>query len=139
MTNKRQFLIGLGLALSLALFFYFFSLQDAFAVIKQQEKELIASKNNISTAYAVAGYQEIKIGRHGIVLKKNNQSAVYLPQVAPEQGWDLPQTLTHLAQKAGLPPDAWKENAEFLVFEAEVFSEHDFPELTIPSPQKNAP
>ncbi len=79
---------------------------------------------------AVAGYQEIQLGRHGIVLQKNNRSAVYLPQVAPEQGWDLPQTLTHLAQKAGLPPDAWKQDAEFLVFEAEVFSEHDFPELT---------
>lgn len=86
----------------------------------------------------IASYEEIELGRQGIVLKKNNRSAVYLPQVAPEQGWNLTETLTHLSQKAGLPPDAWKEGAQFLVFEAEVFSEHDFSELTIPSPQKNS-
>jgi AMMECR1 domain-containing protein len=48
---------------------------------------------------------------------------VFLPQVAPEQGWNIEQTLTHLAMKAGLPPDAWKENARFTVFEAIVFHE----------------
>jgi AMMECR1 domain-containing protein len=50
---------------------------------------------------------------------------VFLPQVAPEQGWDVSQTLTHLASKAGLPEDAWKDGAEFLVFQAEVFGENE--------------
>jgi len=71
----------------------------------------------------VSGPNEIKIGTHGVVLSKNGKSAVYLPQVAPEQGWDLNQTLTHLSQKAGLPPDAWKQDAQFLVFQAVVFGE----------------
>jgi AMMECR1 domain-containing protein len=49
---------------------------------------------------------------------------VFLPQVAPEQGWDLAATLTHLSRKAGLPPDAWKDpRARFTVFEAIVFHE----------------
>jgi len=72
----------------------------------------------------VASYREIVIGRHGIVLNKNGRSAVFLPQVATEQGWDLPTTLGHLAIKAGLRSDAWREGAEFLVFEAQVFHEN---------------
>jgi len=74
---------------------------------------------------AVADYCKIEIGRHGIVLKKDGRSAVFLPQVAPEQGWTLEETLTRLSRKAGLSPEAWKEGAEYLVFEAVVFSEHE--------------
>ena len=72
----------------------------------------------------VATYEEIEIGRHGMVLELNGWSVVFLPQVAPEQGWDLPTTLTHLAYKAGLRPDAWKDaRARYTVFEAIVFHE----------------
>ena len=71
----------------------------------------------------VASYDEIRIGIDGVVLKKDGRSAIYLPQVAPEQGWDLSQTLTNLSLKARLPGDAWKEGANFLVFQAVVFGE----------------
>jgi AmmeMemoRadiSam system protein B/AmmeMemoRadiSam system protein A len=70
---------------------------------------------------SVPGPEEIVIGRHGIVLAKEGRKSVFLPQVAPEQGWDLDTTLTHLALKAGLEPDAWRNGCEFLVFEADVF------------------
>jgi AmmeMemoRadiSam system protein A len=69
----------------------------------------------------VTGPEEIIIGRHGVVLAKQGRRAVFLPQVAPEQGWDRDTTLTHLSQKAGLGPDSWRQGAKFLVFEAEVF------------------
>jgi len=80
------------------------------------------------SAYASAptpipSYEDIVLGRHGIVLEKSGYSALFLPQVAPEQGWNIDQTLTHLAMKAGLGPDAWKEGASFSVFEATVFGE----------------
>lgn len=71
----------------------------------------------------VDSYNNIMLGKHGMVLEKNGRSAVFLPQVAPEQGWNLEQTLSHLAMKAGLPADAWKDGASFTVFEAIVFSE----------------
>lgn len=69
----------------------------------------------------VDGPEAIVIGRHGVVLAKSGRRAVFLPQVAVEQGWDLETTLTHLALKAGLGPDDWREGADFLVFEADVF------------------
>ncbi|MFA5251487.1 MAG: AmmeMemoRadiSam system protein B [Phycisphaerae bacterium] len=73
----------------------------------------------------IASSNEIRIGIDGVVLKKNGYGAVYLPQVAPEQGWDTNQMLTELSLKAGLPPDAWKEGASFLVFQADVFGEDE--------------
>lgn len=71
----------------------------------------------------VAGPSAIVVGRDGVVLRKQGRSAVFLPQVATEQGWDREQLLTQLARKAGLPPDAWRSGAEFLTFQAEVFGE----------------
>ncbi len=73
----------------------------------------------------IGGADEIVIGRHGVVLEKGGRSAVYLPQVAPEQGWNREETLSHLCEKAGLAGDCWRKNASFSVFEAEVFGEEE--------------
>jgi uncharacterized protein (TIGR00296 family) len=71
----------------------------------------------------VASYEDIVIGRTAWCWNWN-RSAVFLPQVAPEQGWDLPTTLTYLSQKAGLPAAAWQGSPRrFTVFEAIVFHE----------------
>lgn len=77
----------------------------------------------LTPPHPVSSWQEIELGKHGILLRKGEAGAVFLPQVAPEQGWTLEETLTHLAMKAGLEPDAWKEDASFEVFEAVVFHE----------------
>ena len=74
----------------------------------------------------VDSWKDIVIGKHGMTLEKGGYSAVFLPQVAPEQGWDLEETLSHLSRKAGLPADAWREGAHFSVFEAVVFNEKEF-------------
>jgi AmmeMemoRadiSam system protein B/AmmeMemoRadiSam system protein A len=73
---------------------------------------------------AVKGPEEIVIGKHGIILSVGWNRATFLPQVAPEQGWDRETTLCHLARKAGLPEDAWKK-AEYSVYEAIVFGEDE--------------
>jgi AmmeMemoRadiSam system protein B/AmmeMemoRadiSam system protein A len=71
----------------------------------------------------VGGYQEIEVGRHGVLIEKQGRRAVFLPQVAPEQGWDRDTMLRHLCQKAGLGPDEWRKGMTFYVFEAQVFGE----------------
>jgi hypothetical protein len=65
---------------------------------------------------AIADWTGFEVGRHGIVLVKGSRRAVFLPDVALEQGWDREQTLTHLARKAGLPADGWREGAQYFVF-----------------------
>ncbi len=75
----------------------------------------------LSPLRTVSSPQDIVVGVHGVLLDKGGHRAVFLPQVAPEQGWDLDTTLTHLALKAGLGPDGWREGCRFQVFTATVF------------------
>ncbi len=74
----------------------------------------------------IARPADIVVGRDGVVIQKNGRSAVFLPQVATEQGWSLEEMLDNLCQKAGLPPGSWKSGAQFRVFQADVFSESQF-------------
>jgi len=79
----------------------------------------------LTPAERVAGPEAIRIGEHGVVLNKDGRRAVFLPEVAVEQGWDRTTLLEHLCAKAGLPKDAWKQGAEFAVFRSIHFRESD--------------
>lgn len=69
--------------------------------------------------------EQIEIGRHGVLLEKEGHRAVFLPQVAVEQGWDRPTLLRHLSRKAGLPADAWENGSCLEVFEGQVLKGRD--------------
>lgn len=92
---------------------------------KSELKNIKIEISALTVPKPVASYKDIKIGTDGVVLIKGPYEAVFLPQVAPEQKWNLEQMLEHLSMKAGLPPDGWKEGASFQVFQAEVFGEED--------------
>lgn len=69
----------------------------------------------------------IVAGRHGVMITLGTRRALLLPQVAIEEGWDRDTLLEHVCRKAGLPPGAWRGQAELERFEAEVFAEADGP------------
>jgi AMMECR1 domain-containing protein len=71
----------------------------------------------------VASPRDIVLARDGVLLNKQGRGAVFLPQVAPEQGWTLDMTLSALSRKAGLPMNAWQSGADLQVFQALVFHE----------------
>lgn len=72
----------------------------------------------------IGSVEEIEAGRHGVWLSLRGRSAVFLPQVAIEQGWDRKQLLDELALKAGLPPGSWADaKARLMVFEGLAFGE----------------
>jgi AmmeMemoRadiSam system protein A len=48
-------------------------------------------------------------GLDGAVLDLQGWRALYLPEVAVETGWDAETFFTHLALKAGLSPQAWRD------------------------------
>ncbi|MCQ4574685.1 MAG: AmmeMemoRadiSam system protein B [Candidatus Brocadiales bacterium] len=67
---------------------------------------------------------EFHVGEEGIIISLGRRQAVFLPQVATEQGWDRNQTFYNLCNKAGLPWNAWwDENMEFYVFTTKIFHE----------------
>ncbi len=94
-------------------------------VSKDECNDITIEISALTAPEPVASADEIRIGTDGVVLNKDGRSAVFLPQVAPEQGWNLDQTLTQLSLKAQLPADAWKQGASFLVFQADVFAESE--------------
>ncbi len=72
----------------------------------------------------IASVAQIEVGRHGVYLSKGWHSAVFLPQVATEQGWGRDELLVNLCYKAGLPANAWKESdTKYQVFEGRIFPE----------------
>ena len=95
-----------------------------FHPLSAEEYEQVAVEiSALTPPTAVDSYQDIVLGRDGIYLIKGARRAVYLPQVAVEQGWTLDETLGSLARKAGLAEDAWRDGATFEVFQAQVFHE----------------
>lgn len=72
----------------------------------------------------IASYRDIVLGQDGMILKKDGRSAVYLPKVATEQGWNLSQALSSLSQKAGLTKNTWQDpQTQFQTFQSIDFSE----------------
>jgi AmmeMemoRadiSam system protein A len=68
----------------------------------------------------------IKVGVHGIMIRKGSRSGLLLPQVATEQGWDRETFLTQTCYKAGLSGDAWRSaEARLEIFSAQVFGENE--------------
>ena len=68
---------------------------------------------------------EIKLGTHGIYIRKGQNSGTFLPQVATETGWTKEEFLGHCAQdKAGIDWNGWKD-AELYIYEALVFGEKE--------------
>jgi AmmeMemoRadiSam system protein B/AmmeMemoRadiSam system protein A len=81
----------------------------------------------LSPLERIDSIEKIKLGTHGVLIRKGFNSGVFLPQVATETGWSKEDFLSILcSQKAGLPPDAWKDkSSEIYIFTAEVFSEKE--------------
>lgn len=76
----------------------------------------------LSPLQRISGPSEIRIGKHGLLLRKGFNSGLLLPQVATEHGWNQEEFLKWTCRKAGLPENAWrKKDAELFVFSADVF------------------
>ena len=71
----------------------------------------------------VGDISEIEIGRHGLIVELGRRRGLLLPQVAIEWKWDGVEFASQTCVKAGLPRDAWRNGAELLKFEAEVFGD----------------
>lgn len=96
-----------------------------FSAVREEELPNIALEINILTPpKKIASYEEIQLGRDGVIFHLGNVQSVFLPAVPLEFRWDLPQTLSQLALKAYLPATAWQsEEAWFEIFQSESVSE----------------
>ncbi len=79
----------------------------------------------LSPLEKIDSWEKIEIGKHGVQVRKDFHSGVFLPQVATENNWGLEEFMNNLcAHKAGLPINCWKTgDADLYIFTAEVFGE----------------
>ncbi|MBN1488570.1 MAG: AmmeMemoRadiSam system protein A [Phycisphaerae bacterium] len=70
----------------------------------------------------------LELGVHGIHVRRGHQMGCFLPQVATERPqWSKEEFLRRCcADKAHLPPDAWREpGTDVSLFTAEIFNERE--------------
>ncbi len=79
----------------------------------------------LSSPILVKDVQDIEVGRDGLIINKDSYSGLLLPQVATECGWGREEFLANTCLKAGLPPNAWDNEAAIYRFSAEVFRESE--------------
>ncbi len=77
----------------------------------------------LSPLEVVRRFDDIRVGRDGLMIKLDMHSGLLLPQVAVDHGWDYIEFLEQTCLKAGLPKNSYKDrSAQIYKFTAEVFS-----------------
>ena len=96
-----------------------------FAPLEQSELETMDLEISVlSPLRKTSDLSEIRVGVHGILIRRGYSSGLLLPQVATEHNWDRNTFLTNTCHKAGLSGDCWKSpDCEVEIFSAIVFSE----------------
>lgn len=95
-----------------------------FILLTEDELELLDVQISIlSPRFTVEGIEQFHPGEHGILMVARKRRAVFLPEVAGEQGWTGEETARHLCLKAGLPLDAWQSDATFELFRTDAFGD----------------
>jgi MEMO1 family protein len=89
----------------------------------------------------VLDVKEIRVGRDGLLMVQGRYEGILLPQVATEQRWDRKTFLEEACLKAGLPRQAWQDQAtDIFAFSAIVFDERKAPEpITLKRPAFQKP
>ncbi|BDG01999.1 AmmeMemoRadiSam system protein A [Anaeromyxobacter oryzae] len=86
--------------------------------------ELGLAVSVLGEPFRLAEPRAVKVGAHGLVVRKGWHRGVLLPKVAAREGWDVETFLKHVCLKAGLPARAWQEpDTELDAFEADEFGE----------------
>ena len=98
-----------------------------FLPIKENEVDKLSIEISIlSEPFALKNYDEIEIGKHGLILEENGRRGLLLPQVPIEHKMNRDQFLDAICQKAGFYVSYWKTKQLHLnAFTAIVFSEEN--------------
>lgn len=95
-----------------------------FPVSPEEWKQLELEISVMGPIEPVSSFEEILVGRDGLIISNGSFAGLLLPQVASEHGWDRETFLSQTCVKAGLPPASWRSpGTKIERFSAEVFGE----------------
>lgn len=96
-------------------------------VTAEELKDIDIEISVLSPMKKITDYEQIVMGKHGVMVEEGFRSGIYLPQVADETGWTRDEFMNNLCvNKAGISSNAWKNGScNISVFTAEVFGEKE--------------
>ncbi len=97
-----------------------------FPSLTQDEYKDIDLEITVLSPLKESSVDEIILGKHGVVITKEFNKGLLLPQVPIEHNMDKDTFLSHTCLKAGLPKDAWKnDSVKIETFTGIIFSEKE--------------
>ena len=98
-----------------------------FAPVSAEEVSQLEIELSLLSPPAPVRFEDIEIGRHGLIATQQGKTGLLLPQVADEHNWPVERFLEETCLKAGLDAYAWKQpETRIEAFTAEVFSDREF-------------
>lgn len=95
-------------------------------VRKSEVDELEIEISILSEPFPLNSYDEIELGKHGLILEEGGRRGLLLPQVPIEHNLNKEQYLDAICQKSGFHKSYWREKQLKLSgFTATVFSEKE--------------
>jgi len=98
-----------------------------FPPVKMDEVDSLHIEISVLTPLQpVTSFDEIEVGRDGLMIVKGNQRGLLLPQVATDYDWDRTTFIEQTCQKAGLPKQAYRfTGTKIYKFQALIFAEDE--------------
>jgi len=99
-----------------------------FSPLAQSELEKISIEISVlSEPFPMNSYDDIIIGKHGLILEEKGRRGLLLPQVPVEHKMDRDGYLDAICEKTGLYAGYWKnKQLKINLFTADVFGESEF-------------
>lgn len=95
-----------------------------FAKLRPDEVDRLEIEISVLSEIFPITAQEIRVGKHGLLVASGEKHGLLLPQVAVEHHLSAEQFLEETCRKAGLPRSAWQDaETKLLGFTCEIF--HD--------------
>ena len=94
-----------------------------FPSVRQSEIDNLAIEISVlSEPFPLNNYDEIIIGKHGLILEEKGRRGLLLPQVPIEHHMNREQYLDAICRKSGFPPGYWKtKQLKLHAFTATIF------------------
>ena len=86
------------------------------------EVTVLTKPEVIYVAHPDQYFEEIEIGRDGLIVQKGYSRGLLLPQVAVENKFSVEDFLEHTCMKAGISADSWMdESCDVSKFQGQIF------------------
>lgn len=98
---------------------------NRFAPLTEHELAKIQIEISIlSEPFPMNGYDDIIVGKHGLILEEKGRRGLLLPQVPIEHKMNKEEYLDAICEKTGFPAGYWKnKQLKMSLFTADVFNE----------------